>query len=196
MFRNSILGVRSDYEGAFSGRAGHCAGRLEFGFLQRCSPERCGPAPEAEQVIGETMKETVHGCQRGGPSVRGAAKDHLKMVQRASNGKELLLAMRAAIGVFPAEGGPQEHQAENQVQSIVTAKMMELATLYQLIDYEKQYSVDPASARQFVQRMFQLAQMGSEAGDWYRIRAAAFRMKVSDLERQAQAQGTNWQAGE
>jgi hypothetical protein len=147
------------------------------------------PAPEAEQVIGETMKELYMAASAAAPRSAAQQKIILKMVQRASNGKELLLAMRAAIGVFPAEGGPQEHQAENQVQSIVTAKMMELATLYQLIDYEKQYSVDPASARQFVQRMFQLAQMGSEAGDWYRIRAAAFRMKVSDLERQAQATG-------
>jgi hypothetical protein len=33
--------------------------------------------------------------------------------------------------------------------------------------------------------MFQLGQQQSEARDWYRIKTAAVRLKVDDLERQA-----------
>jgi hypothetical protein len=131
------------------------------------------------------MKELYMAASAAVP--RSAAQQQLilKMARNASNGKELLLAMRAAVGVFRADAGPQERQAENQVQSILTAKMMELGTLDQLIEYATQYSVDAANARSFVQRMFQLGQQRSEARDWYRIRTAALRLKVSDLERQA-----------
>ena len=59
----------------------------------------------------------------------------LRMAEKASNGKELLLVMRAAVGVFPAGAGSQEQRAESPVRSIVTAKMMELGTLDQLIEY-------------------------------------------------------------
>jgi len=111
------------------------------------------------------------------------------MAKKASNGKELLLAMRAAVGVFPVDTKSQELPAESQVHSIVTAKMMELGTLDQLIEYAMQYSVDPESARPFVQRMFQLGDENPDPRVWYRIRAAAFHLKVGELERQAQARG-------
>ena len=113
----------------------------------------------------------------------------LRMAEKASNGKELLLVMRAAVGVFPAGTASQEQRAESQVRSIVTAKMMEFGTLDQLIEYATQYSVNPESARPFVQRMFQLGGENSDPRVWYRIRVAALRLKVGDLERQAQARG-------
>jgi len=75
------------------------------------------------------------------------------------------------------------------VRSIVTAKMMELATLDQLIEYAMQYPVNPESARPFVARMFQLGGEKSDSRVWYRIRVAASRLKVGDLERQAQTRG-------
>jgi succinylarginine dihydrolase len=110
------------------------------------------------------------------------------MAEKASNGKELLLVMRAAVGVFPA-GTAQAQSAESKVRSIVTAKMMELATLDQLIEYAMQYPVNPESARPFVERMFQLGGEKSDSRVWYRIRVAASRLKVGDLERQAQTRG-------
>jgi hypothetical protein len=143
------------------------------------------PVPEAEQVVGEAIKGLYMAASAAAPHSAAQQKVILDMAAAASNGKELLLVMRAAVGVFPADAGPQERNAENQVRSIVTAKMMELGTLDQLIEYATQYSVDPASARPLVQRMFQLGQQQSEARDWYRIKTAAVRLKVDDLERQA-----------
>ena len=52
-----------------------------------------------------------------------------------------------------------------------------------------QYQVHPDSARQLVQRMFQLGGEQSDPRVWYRIKVAASRLKVSDLERQAQTRG-------
>jgi len=144
------------------------------------------PVPEAEQVVSETMKALYMAASQAAPQSPAQQKVVLKMAQEASNGKELLLVMRAAVGVFPADAGPAE-QMERQVQSMVTRKIMELGTLDQLIEYATQYSVDPARARPFVERMFQLGQQRPEARDWYRIRTAAFHLKVSDLERQAQS---------
>ena len=111
----------------------------------------------------------------------------LQMADKASNGKELLLVARAAIGAFPAGAGSPKNPVERQMRSIVTAKMMECGTLDQLIEYATQYTVSPESARPFVQRMFQLAEGSSNARVWYRIRIAASHLKLTDLERLAQA---------
>jgi hypothetical protein len=111
------------------------------------------------------------------------------MAGKASNGKELLLVMRAAVGVFPAGSGSKEQAAESRMRSIVTAKMVKLGTLDQLIEYATQYPVNPESARPFVQRMFQLGGEQSDPRVWYRIRVAAFHQGVGDLERQAQTRG-------
>jgi hypothetical protein len=157
--------------------------------LASCSTaakKAAAPVPEAEQVVSEALKELYMAASAADPQSPAQQKVILRMAEKASNGKELLLVMRAAVGVFPADTGWQEQQAESQVSSLVTAKMMELGTLDQLIEYATQYSVDPASARPFVQRMFQLGQQRSEARDWYRIKTTAVRLKVSDLERQAQ----------
>ena len=147
------------------------------------------PVPEAEQEIGADLKELYMAASVAAPQSPAQQKVILRMAEKASNGKELLLVMRAAVGVFPAGAGSQEQRAESQVRSIVTAKMMELGTLDQLIEYATQYPVDPESARPFVQRMFQLGDEKSDPRVWYRIRAAASRLKVGDLERQAQARG-------
>jgi len=106
------------------------------------------------------------------------------MAEKASNGKELLLTMRAAEGVFPADS-----DSRSRVYTVVTAKMMKLGTLDQLIEYATQYSVNPESTRALVQRMFQLGGEKSDPRVWYRIRLAAFHLKVGDLAQQAQARG-------
>jgi hypothetical protein len=67
--------------------------------------------------------------------------------------------------------------------------MMEFGTLDQLIEYATEYSVNPESARPFVQRMFQLGGGTSDPREWYLIRTAASRLKVGDLAQQAQARG-------
>ena len=145
--------------------------------------------PEAEQVVSAAMKKLYMAAAAAAPQSPAQQKVILQMADKASNGKELLLAMRAAAGAFPAGTGTREQPAESQVRSIVAAKMMELGTLDQLIEYATQYSVNPESARPFVQRMFQLAGQDSDRRVWYRIRIAASHLKVGDLERQAQARG-------
>jgi hypothetical protein len=147
------------------------------------------PQPEAEQVVSAALKKLYMAAAAAPPQSPAQQKVILQMAEKASNGKELLLAMRAAVGAFPAGTGSQENPAESQVRSIVTAKMMELGTLDQLIECATQYSVNPESARPFVQRMFQLAGQNTDPRVWYRIKVAAAHLKVSDLERQAQARG-------
>jgi len=160
--------------------------------LASCSTaakKAAAPTPEAEQVVSEALKELYMVASAAAPQSPAQQKAILRMAEKASNGKELLLVMRAAVGVFPADTGWHEQQAESQVSSIVTAKMMKLGTLDQLIEYATQYSVDPGSARPFVQRMFQLGNENVDPREWYLIRVAAFRLKVSDLGRDAQARG-------
>ena len=147
------------------------------------------PVPEAEQQVGQALKDLYVAASLAAPQSPAQQNVILRMAQKASNAKELLLVMRAAVGVFPAGAGSQEQPAESQMRSIVTAKMMELGTLDQLIEYAMQYSIKPDSARPFVQRMFQLGDNSSEPRVWYRIRVAAFHLKVGDLEQQARARG-------
>ena len=147
------------------------------------------PVPEAEQVVGTALKELYMAASAAPPQSPAQQKVILRMAEKASNGKELLLAMRAAVGVFPGGAGPPEPGVESRVRSIVTAKMMELGTLDQLIEYAMRYSVNPQSARPFVQRMFQLGGEQADPRVWYQIRLAALHLKVGDLEQQAQARG-------
>ncbi|MGO9011556.1 MAG: hypothetical protein ACLQPN_15760 [Bryobacteraceae bacterium] len=147
------------------------------------------PAPEAEQVISPALKKLYMAASTAAPQSAAQQKVILQMAEQASNGKELLLVMRAAVGVFPASSGPQGQSAERRMRAVVTAKMMELGTLDQLIEYGTEYSIDPESARPFVQRMLQLGDKDSDPRVWHGIRVAAFRLKVGDLERQAQVRG-------
>jgi hypothetical protein len=147
------------------------------------------PVPEAEQVVGSALKELYMAASAAAPHSVAQQRIILRMAGEASNGKELLLVMRAAVGVFPASAASGGQGIETQVHAMVTAKMMALATLDQLIEYATAYPVDPQSARRFVERMFQLANSQPDPRIWYRIKLAAFHLKVSDLERQAQAKG-------
>src|ERR1035437_9866455 len=147
------------------------------------------PQPEAEQVVSAGLKKLYMAAAAATPQSTAQQNVILQMAEKASNGKELLLTTRAAVGAFPAGTGSQEVPAESHVRSIVTAKMMELGTLDQLIEYATQYPVNPESARPFVQRMFQLGDRTSDPRVWNGIRLAAYHLKVPDLERQAQARG-------
>ena len=147
------------------------------------------PVPEAEQVVSPDLKALYMAASGAVPRSVAQQQVILRMAEKASNGKELLLVMRVAVGVFPASAGSREQRAESQVRSIVTAKMMKLGTLDQLIEYAAGYSVNPESARPFVERMFQLGGEKSDPQAWYRIGLAASHLKVADLERQAQARG-------
>ena len=94
--------------------------------------------------------------------------------------------VRAAIGVFPANAQSEEAR----VRAIVTDKMMEVGTLDQMLDYATRYPVDPQSTRPFVERMCQLADKNTNPREWYRIGIIARRFKLSDLEAQATARGS------
>ena len=161
--------------------------------LAACSMASCnsaankaaGPVPETEQVIDASLKDLYMKASAAAPQSAAQQEVIFKMADTASNGKELLLAMRAAIGVFPADAQAQEAR----VRAMVTAKMMQLGTLDQLLEYATRYPVDEPSARPFVERMFQLATGNSNPREWYRIRVIARRLKVGDLEEQAQAKG-------
>ena len=146
------------------------------------TPRQVAPVPESEQVIRESMKDLYMAASAAPPQSREQQRVILKMADQAANGKELLLVMRAAVGVFPAGAA-----GEKQLHSKVAAKMMELATLEQLTDYATEYPVSPESARPFVERMFQLGDQNADPRLWSRIRLAAFHLQVKDLEQQAQA---------
>jgi hypothetical protein len=151
------------------------------------SPQAAAPTPEAEQVISQAIKDRYMAVSMAPPQSETQQKLILRMAQEAANGKELLLVMRAGVGVFSSSAGPGAAALEKQVRSTVTARMLQLATLDQLGDYATEYPVDATDARPLVERMFELGDSSTDARVWYRIRAAAFHLKVSDLEQQAQA---------
>ena len=54
------------------------------------------------------MKELYMAASTAAPQSPAQQKVILQMAEKASNGKELLLVMRAAVGVFPAGTASQE----------------------------------------------------------------------------------------
>ena len=144
---------------------------------------------ESQQVIGESLKQLYMACSAAPRQSPAQQKLVLQMAEKASNGKELLLVMRAAEGVFPAGQNLPGPTTESRVRSIVAAKMMQVATLNQLIEYAMHYSVSAEDARPFAERMFQLADQNSNPRIWYGIKRAANHLKVGDLEQQAQSRG-------
>jgi len=163
------------------------------GILLTCALAACqtaarnpAPAPESEQVISDHLKDLYMAASAAPPHSAEQQRLILKMADRAANGKELMLVMRAAIGVFPQEGRPAESSTAAQVRAKVTAKMMQAATLDQLSDFASQYTVDSANARAYVERMFQLGTESRDARAWSRIRLVASHLRVNDLEQRAQ----------
>jgi hypothetical protein len=145
--------------------------------------------PESEQVVSETLKNLYMACSAATPQSAAQQKIVLQMAEKAENGRELLLVMRAAVGVFPNDAAGQESSAKLHIEALVSAKMMKFATLDQLIEYSTQYPVDSASSRPYVQRMLQLGGENPDPRLWYRIQLAASRLHVGDLAAQAQAKG-------
>lgn len=157
------------------------------GTLTSCqsAPRRAAaPLPESEQVVSNALKDLYMSASAAPPRSAEQKKLILRMADKASNGRELLLTMRAAAGVFPITEDPSVH-------SVVTAKMMQVGTLDQLTDYEKQYHVPPEIARAYVLRMLELGNAQTDPRVWRRIRAAASRLNLPDLEEQAQAKATD-----
>ena len=155
---------------------------LAAGTLTSCQTagqRAAAPLPESQQVISNSLKDLYMAASAAPPQSAQQKKLILKMADKASNGKELMLTMRAAEGVFPSG-------ADDGVHSAVTAKMIQVATLDQMSDYVKQYPVASDKARPYVERMFELGQQQTDPRVWQRIRAAAARLKLSDLEREAQ----------
>ena len=148
------------------------------------------PIPEAKQVISKELK-TLYMDATAAPPQSAVRQNVLqRMAERAANGKELLLVMEAGLGPYPANSGARESRTESQVRSMVTAKMMQMATLDQLVVYAKEYAVYPGSARLLIQRMFQLADGDSEPGTWARISEVASMLGEDDLTQRAEAKTT------
>jgi hypothetical protein len=148
------------------------------------SREALVPKPESEQVVRDEVKDLYMKASVAPRQSKEQQRLISKMAREAANGKELLLVMRAAEGVFPSGAASAE---QTQVYATVTTKMIEAATLDQLIDYAAQYPVDSAQARRFADRMLELGNRSDDARVWYRIRAAAYHLGLSDLQHQAQA---------
>jgi hypothetical protein len=139
---------------------------------------------ESQQQISESLKKLYMACSAAPAHSPQQQKLVLDMANQASNGKELLLVMRAGVGVF----SPGQ-ESEKRVRSIVASKMIKVATLDQLIELATLYSVNPEDARPFAQRIFELAGEDSNPRVWYRIKLAANHLELRDLEHQAQAKG-------
>ena len=148
------------------------------------------PIPESSQVISDSLAQLYMQCSTAPP--HSPAQQHLVIVMadKASNGKELLMVMRADLGVFPP-GDPNE----TRVRHTVETKMMKVGTLNQLIEYADLYPVNPEDERPFAQHIFVLAGNDQDPGTWYRVKAAEHHLNVGDLEEQAQAKGDQLRAG-
>ncbi len=157
--------------------------------LASCSDAGSNTAavPESEQVVRTELKTLYMAASAAPPQSAAQQQIILKMAQQASNGKEALLTVQASAGVFPPNGGPQDKARENDVHGIVTDKLMRFGTLEQLIECARHDAVAQSNARQFVQRMFELAGGTQDQAVWYRIRAAAFHLKLGDMVSVAQA---------
>ena len=145
------------------------------------------PQPETEQVVSAELKKLYMAVAAATPQSAEQQELIRQMADTASNGKELLLTMRAGVGVFPAGKGSPENSAESRILGVVTAKMLQAGTLEQLIEYATQYSVAQESARTFVLRMMQLGAQSANPRVWHRIRLVASRLKLPDLEKSAMA---------
>jgi hypothetical protein len=166
---------------------------LAFAFLGltscRMEPRSAaGPVPERQQTVGDAARTLYLAVSKAPPRSAEQRRLVLKMAEGATNGKELLMAMRAGMGVFPSAPGASDAIPEARVRSIVTAKMLKLGTLSQLLDYAAKYGVEAQDARPLVVRMCELGKTSSDPQVWRRIGATAARLNLGDLERLAQAQ--------
>jgi len=144
---------------------------------------------DSNQVISPALKDLYMASSAAPPGSQAQQKTVLQMAEKASNGRELLLVMRAAVGVFPADRKSPEPLTERRLRSIVAAKMMKAATLEQLMEYARNYAINPEDARSMIDRMFQLAGRIADAPTWYRIKRAALAFRIADLAQQAQTRG-------
>src|ERR1035437_2789871 len=74
------------------------------------------PQPEAEQVVSAALKKLYMAAAAAAPQSPAQQSVILQMAEKASNGKELLLTARAAVGAFPAGTGSQELPAGSHMQ--------------------------------------------------------------------------------
>lgn len=154
------------------------------------APKQEVAIPESQQVISESLKQLYMACSAAPAKSDAQQKLVLNMAEKASNGKELMLAMRAGVGVFPP-GQSTEHR----VRAMVAAKMMRVATLGQLTSYAMLYAVNREDERPFAERIFQLAGQDPDPRIWYRIKVAVHHLNVGDLEQQAQVKADRLRAG-
>jgi len=145
--------------------------------------------PESAQVIRDSLKTLYMDASAAPPRSVAQQRLVLKMAREASNGKELLLTLRAAVGVFPEGADAGAESTESHLRSIIAAKMMKLGTLDQLIECAMRYPINRGDSQPFVARMFRLADQVRDARVWYRIRLAALHLNASEMAGQAQTRG-------
>lgn len=166
------------------------AGALALSSCHTASREEVAET-ESQQVISESLKKLYMACSAAPRQSAAQQKLVLHMAEQASNGKELLLVMRAGMDVFPDSQSPPgqypAQPAEGRLRSLVAAKMMRVATLHQLIEYARLYPINPEDSQPYAQRMLQFAEQNRDPRIWYGIRVAAYHLKMGDLERQAKA---------
>jgi hypothetical protein len=71
------------------------AGAGMLAGFQTASQRAAGPTPEAEQVISDSIKQLYMDVSTSPPQSAGQQKLILRMAEKASKGKELLLVRRA-----------------------------------------------------------------------------------------------------
>ena len=152
--------------------------------------EAAAPGPSGAQQAVSPQVANLYMAVGAAPRYSRRQQDLLRqMATDASNGKELLMVMRAEAGVFRSEQNAEDQLAEHRIRSTVAAKMMQVAALEQLTEYAMRYPVNPEDARPLAQRMLDLAGSSSDPRVWYQIVRAAKAMRVHDLAQQAQTKG-------
>jgi hypothetical protein len=154
------------------------------------SPRTQEPASAAgdRQSIGPEMKRLYMACSAAPRQSPQQQKLVRQMAETASNGQELLMTMRASIGVFPGDAAASVQKEEHAVRSLVAAKLIKAGNLEELTQFAVQYTVNREDSRPLVERMFELASANRDPAQWQQVARAARGVSALDLAQQALAQ--------
>jgi len=152
----------------------------------RTTPWEAASPKESAQAVRDSVKAAYMDVSAVSPHSVAQQKLLLKMAQESTNGAELLLTLRAAVGVFPQGPNAGMQGTERQFRAIIGDKLIKVGTLDQLIECVMRYQINQADGQPFIERMFRLADQVHDARVWDRIRLAALHLNASDMAQQAQ----------
>jgi len=155
-------------------------------FSCHTAPREAANPEESAQTIRDSVKALYMEASAATPHSVAQQKLLLKMAQESLSGAELLLTLRAAVGVFPPGPDAETQRAERQLRAIIADKLIKAGTLDQLIECAMRYPINQQDAQPFVQRIWRLADQVHDARVWDRIRLAAFHLNARDMAQQAQ----------